>query len=379
MKCDPNLNTLLHFRHKRTFAAKNGGDGAGGLRHGKNGMDVELAVPMGTQVWIDRKPPSLLGDLMVAGHRVLVARGGKGGRGNASFASSTNRFPVLAESGEQGEELVVRLEVKLLADVGIVGLPNAGKSSLLAAVSGARPKIAGYPFTTLEPVLGVVEHRGVVFVMVDIPGLIEGAHKGVGLGQDFLRHVERTRVFVHVVDGSAEEPLEDWRQTNRELRLFSEKLLVKPQIISVNKIDIPEVRGRIGGLEIKLSRQGVALHFISAVTREGVGPLIDDVVKEVEKIRLSDKMVEAAEPPELPVVRPRPLREHVEVHKENGTYIVASPRAIRIAAMVDSSDWNARTQFYRYLVRTGVVKALEQAGVNPGDTVRIGGVEWEWE
>ena len=379
VKCDPNLNTLLHFRHKRTFEATNGGDGAGRLKHGRNGTDVELAVPLGTHVWIGEQPPALLGDLTVAGQRVLVARGGKGGRGNARFASSTNRFPVLAESGEQGEELPVRLEVKLLADVGIVGLPNVGKSSLLAAVSGARPKIAAYPFTTLEPVLGVVEWRREVFVMVDIPGLVEGAHEGVGLGQDFLRHVERTRVLIHVVDGSAAEAAEEWRQTNRELHLFSEKLLTKPQIVAVNKVDIPEVRDRIGVLKRNLSGQGVAPHFISAVTREGLGPLFDDVLKELERVRLSDKVVGAAGPHELPVVRPRPLRERVEVQKENGTYIVSSPRVIRIAEMVDGRNWDGSTQFYGYLMRTGVVKALEEAGVLPGDTVRIGKVEWEWQ
>ena len=342
-------------------------------------MDVELAVPLGTHVWIGGKPPALLGDLTVAGQRVLVAKGGKGGRGNARFASSRNQFPVLAESGERGEELSVRLEVKLLADVGIVGLPNVGKSSLLAAVSGARPKIADYPFTTLEPVLGVVEWRRAVFVMVDIPGLVEGAHEGVGLGQDFLRHVERTRVLIHVVDGSASDPVEEWQQTNRELHLFSEKLLTKPQIVSVNKVDIADVRDRMGELKRNLSVQGGALHFISAVTREGLGPLIDDVLKELERVRLSDETVRAAEPQELPVVRPRPLRERVEVHKDNETYVVSSPRAIRIAEMVDSSDWDARTQFYGYLVRTGVAKALEEAGVRPGDTVRIGRVEWEWQ
>ncbi|MCI0438760.1 MAG: GTPase ObgE, partial [Chloroflexi bacterium] len=195
MLADQNVNTLQAFRYRRSFAAGNGGNGAGANRHGRNGDDIVISVPAGTQVWITDEPPRLLADLSEHGQRVLLASGGSGGRGNARFKSSTNQFPKLAEAGEDGEELDLRLELKLLADVGIIGVPNAGKSSLLSVVSAARPKVADYPFTTLEPVLGVVERHDKSFVMVDIPGLIEGAHKGVGLGHEFLRHVERTRVL----------------------------------------------------------------------------------------------------------------------------------------------------------------------------------------
>ena len=209
--CDGGLSTLSGFRYKLKFAATNGTTGSGRKKHGKDGVDVEIAVPEGTEVWdvggTDRK----LFDLTRQGQRVLVARGGRGGRGNVHFTTSTNRFPVLAEQGEEGERIEIRLELKLLADVGIIGVPNVGKSSLIRAVSAARPKVAGYPFTTLEPVLGVVEHKMRSFVMVDIPGLIEGAHSGKGLGDEFLRHVERTRILLHMLDGTAEEPVEDYK------------------------------------------------------------------------------------------------------------------------------------------------------------------------
>ena len=241
-ECDENMNTLLAFRYQRRFAAGNGGNGDSALKHGADGEDVVLRMPVGTQVWdADADTPRLLADLTTPGQTVELAQGGAGGRGNAYFASATNQYPLLAEKGEQGESLNLRLELKLLADVGIIGLPNAGKSSLLSVVSAARPKVADYPFTTLEPVLGVVEHRRKTFVMVDIPGIIEGAHDGVGLGHDFLRHVERTRVLVHMIDGSASDPLRDYRQINGELRMFSDELSTKPQVVAINKTDITEV------------------------------------------------------------------------------------------------------------------------------------------
>ena len=215
MVSNPNVNTLQGFRYKRRFVAGGGGNGEGRLRHGKNGVDVDVIVPVGTQVSIDKERSVLLSDLDEPGQRVRVARGGWGGRGNARFAGPTLQYPLLAEEGEAGESLYLRLELKLLADVGIIGQPNVGKSSLLTAVSAARPKIGEYPFTTLEPVLGMVERHGTSLVMIEIPGLLEGAHAGVGLGDDFLRHVGRTRVLVHVVDGSSEDPVGDYEQVNK--------------------------------------------------------------------------------------------------------------------------------------------------------------------
>lgn len=414
VECDPNINTLLAFRYKRRFAADNGGNGAGALKHGRDGDDVRISVPVGTQIWnADAEPPQLLADLASEWQRVTLARGGRGGRGNAYFASPTNQFPLLAEQGEPGETLRLRLELKLLADIGIIGLPNAGKSSLLSVVSAARPKVAAYPFTTLEPSLGVVEHRLQTFVMVDIPGLIEGAHEGVGLGHDFLRHIERTRALVHMVDGSTENPLEDYRKINAELTQFNAALAAKPQIVAVNKTDITEVRQRQPELKAAFTAEGIEALFVSAVTHDGVDALLDKAIialseadaasspnarnmqsgnarivanKDAPNAAAPDVSAISAAPavsdtPDdaLPVLRPKPRRERPVVRKRNGAFIVQAQRAVRIAALLDESDWNARVQFLGYLQRAGIVRALEEAGAAPGDTVRFGDVEWEWQ
>ena len=421
-ECDENMNTLLAFRYQRRFAAGNGRNGASALKHGADGDDVHIRMPVGTQVWdADSRKPRLLADLTAPGQTVELANGGGGGRGNAYFASATNQYPLLAEKGEPGESLSLRLELKLLADVGIVGLPNAGKSSLLSVVSAARPKVANYPFTTLEPVLGVVEHRGQTFVMVDIPGIIEGAHDGVGLGHDFLRHVERTRVLVHMIDGSADDPLRDYRQINDELRMFNEELAAKPQVISINKMDITEVseiapileemfadefglliaggqedavRGRLRGRRVDAPEGAGTLHFVSAVTGSGVDAMLDSVlaalasVGELNDVDRLDYHLYPSPPPsrgkglsdgDLPVLRPKPRRETTLVLRDGDVFDVQARRAVRIAAMLNEDDWNARVQFLGYLQRAGVVRALEAAGVAPGDTVRFGEVEWEWE
>ncbi len=371
---DVNVNTLRDLRYRRRFTAQNGGHGRGALKHGRNGADVEIVVPVGTEGWKDIGSPARVADMRESGQRVLVARGGRGGRGNARFASPTNRFPLLAEEGEEGEAIVLRLELKLLADVGIIGAPNAGKSSLLSALSRARPKVADYPFTTLEPVLGVVESGDDSFVMVDIPGLIEGAHAGAGLGHVFLRHVERTRVLVHVVDASGEDPASDYRQINEELSLFNADLARRPQIVALNKVDVPGVLERMAVLEAEGWHHET--HGISAATHEGLRALLDAVRRELSLQRAD---VPVRDGTEVAVVRPAPRREPVGVGVEGGVFVVEAPGAARVAAMVDASDWNARMQFYAYLRRVGVVRALEGAGVATGDVVRIGRFEWEWD
>ncbi|MYE55360.1 MAG: GTPase ObgE [Chloroflexi bacterium] len=416
-ECDENVNTLLAFRYQRRFLAGNGRNGASALKHGADGDDVMISMPVGTQVWdADSRTPRLLADLTAPGQRVELAYGGGGGRGNAYFASATNQYPLLSEKGDPGESLNLRLELKLLADVGIVGLPNAGKSSLLSVVSAARPKVANYPFTTLEPVLGVVEHRRQTFVMVDIPGIIEGAHDGVGLGHDFLRHVERTRVLIHMIDGSADDPLRDFSQINSELRMFNEELASKPQVVAINKMDITEVadiaplldemfadefglqsavrrkdtvRGRLRGRRDDVDDGSGILHFVSAATLDGVDGLLDSVLTALESVDEGEPLdspvigvpdgVELIERDDLPVLRPKPRRETTLVLRDGDVFDVQARRAVRIAALLNEDDWNARVQFLGYLQRAGVVRALEEAGVVPGDTVRFGEVEWEWE
>lgn len=349
-------------------------------KHGAKGDDIELTLPVGTQVWNNKADGSMIADLTHPGQSVLVAKGGRGGKGNARFATPTRQFPLLAEEGERGEKHELRLELKLLADVGIIGAPNAGKSSLLSAVTAARPKIAPYPFTTLEPALGVVFHRDTEFVMVDIPGLIEGAHSGTGLGHDFLRHIERTRVLVHMVDGSDDDPGAQLDRITDELGLFSDDLLSRPRIVAVNKIDIPEARERVDSLRRSLSSQGSRVYGVSAVTREGIETLMDDVLKTLQEAKAAMEAEPVdTEDYDIPVLRPKARRERVQIRKRAGTYVVDAPAAARVAGMVNAADWTAMTQFYAHLRRLGVVKALEEAGVTSGDTVAIGKLEMEWE
>ncbi len=285
---DEGLSTLLDFRYKSEFAAPAGESGANKDRYGHAGADVILRVPPGTQVF-DATSGALIGDLRTHGERFVAAQGGKGGRGNMHFASSTDRAPRRSEPGTPAEERTIRLELKLLADVGLLGFPNVGKSSLIARISAARPKIADYPFTTLVPNLGTVglsDERS--FVVADIPGLIEGAHAGAGLGDRFLRHLERTRLLVHLLDaaadggpegGSARTPLRDFDTMNRELALYDADLAARPQIVVLNKIDLPEVRQRAKQLARTFAKRGVVLHAISAATGEGTPELLEAIWK----------------------------------------------------------------------------------------------------
>ena len=373
---DGAYNTLSHLKGKRVYRAGRGGHGRGKDQKGAGGQEFEMRVPGGTQVWWCGKgeEKTLLVDVMV-GQRVVVARGGIGGRGNACFVSPTNQEPRLAERGEEGEVARLLLEVKLIADVGFIGCPNAGKSTLLAACSRARPKIADYPFTTVEPVLGIVSVGGRTFTAVEIPGLLEGAHRGVGLGHRFLRHAERTRVFIHLVDGLVGDPLRAFWQTVEEMRLYLPSMAERPQLLAVNKVDITEVRERLQETRAALEPTGCPLFFISAATGEGVRELMRKALEVLDSLPPVETTDEDST---LPVVRPRRKRERVAVERQDGVFAVHFSRAERLAARVDVDDHRVRMQLMNELRRMGVVRALEAAGVKQGDTVRLGRIELEW-
>ncbi|MEC8986793.1 MAG: GTPase ObgE [Chloroflexota bacterium] len=374
---DHNENTLINFRYEKNFSASNGENGSKAKKHGKDGDDVVIRVPVGTQ--IINETGSVVADILNSGEEYMAAPGGRGGYGNVKYSSSTSQYPVIAQAGEEGLKTSLRLELKLIADVGIIGVPNAGKSSLITFLTAARPKIANYPFTTIDPVLGIVEHRDKDFVMVDIPGLIEGAHEGIGLGHEFLRHIERTRVLIHLVDGTSENPSEDFHKINKELALFNEALIGKPQILAINKVDLDEVSVLAEDIRDSMGEDAWKFHIISAVSGEGVGSMMDEVVQvlsdqpSVIPPNLSVDLQET----DIPVIRPEPRRRGVSIYQEDGVYVVQAPGVERIAQRIDYEDWLARMQFYKHMQKTGVVKALEDAGISEGDTVRIGDIEWE--
>jgi GTP-binding protein len=375
LKVDPRLNTLLHFATRRTYAAENGGRGGKSNVRGKSADPLIVPVAPGTVARL-AETGELLGDLVEPGQMLVVARGGRGGRGNARFANSRNQTPHVGERGAPGEELTLSLELKLIADVGIVGVPNAGKSTFLASVTAAKPKIAPYPFTTLQPNLGVAlldERSSETLVLADIPGLIEGAHRGVGLGFDFLRHVQRTRVLIHLLDGLSADPLADFSQINTELALFDEALSEKPQIVALNKMDLPEVQARWPAIEKELKRRGYESVSISAVARTGVRDLL---------FRAAHKLAEALPAPvldEVPVYRPAFADDEFTVTRDpDGAYRVSGKKIERAARMTYWEYDEAVQRFQRILEALGVRQGLEVAGVQAGDTVRIGEYELEW-
>lgn len=369
---NPHLNTLVAFRHRAHFRAEPGEHGRGKDQHGKRGADLLIEVPPGTIVR-DAETGELLADLTEPGQRVLVARGGKGGRGNASFATPTDQAPRIATRGDEGERRTLELELKLIADVGIVGVPNAGKSTLLSVISAARPKIADYPFTTLEPNLGVVALDDRTFVVADLPGLIEGAHSGVGLGDQFLRHAERTRVLIHLLDGAAADPLADMESVNLEMELFAPALAAKPQLVVLNKMDLPQAQEQWPAVKRALEKQGKPAMAISAATRQGVPELLRRVLQMLDEAPL------AVPEPEIKVFRPRPVdEESFEIVREPDGFRVRGARVERIARRTIWASDEAVLRFERILSAMGIHDALREAGVQPGDTIYIGDIELEW-
>lgn len=370
----PTLNTLIAFSRQSRFKAANGENGGSSNKTGKSGDDLLIPVPPGTIVR-SADTHDVIADLVAPDQRVLIAQGGRGGRGNARFATSTNQAPRIAEKGEPGESRHLALELKLLADVGIVGVPNAGKSTLLSVISNAKPKIASYPFTTLQPNLGVVvlDDRDIIFA--DIPGLIEGAHTGAGLGHDFLRHIQRTRVLVHLLDGTADDPVADFHQINSELALFDDKLGEKPQIIAVNKLDMPQAEEYWPMIRDELEKLGYEPMAISAITQRNVRQVINRAVQELDNLPEEDEPEVAA----LPVYQldDDPLAFTVS-RTESGDFRVSGARIERAVAMTYWDYDQAVTRFQRILETMGITEALENAGIKPGDTVFIGEHELEW-
>jgi len=367
------MNTLNSFRFKRKYIARDGGNGGPSNMSGKSAENLVIPVPPGTLVY-DATTNELLGDLVEDGQELIVCKGGRGGRGNQHFATSRNQAPRTAEKGEPPEEREIRLELKLLADVGIVGVPNAGKSSLLAAVTNARPKIADYPFTTLEPNLGVVRlDEETDLILADIPGLIEGAHQGVGLGDEFLKHIQRTRVLIHVLDGVAQDPLADFSQINSELALFDESLAKKPQVVVVNKIDLPEVKGKWEQLRKKLKQRGYEAFAISALTRENLMP----VLWKAHQLLLETPLPEVI--PELPVYRPPEDPRDFTVRREGEGWRVEGAAIERAAEMTYWEHDGSVRRFHHLMEKLGVDEALRQHGIENGDTVYILDYELEWQ
>ncbi len=371
---DRQLSTLHSLSRRRYWKAEKGGNGAGKKMQGKNGQELVIKVPPGTLIFKKTDgEKAQIADLLEEGQVELVAKGGQGGFGNAHFATATSQAPRIAQKGEVGEEAWLILDLKLIADVGIIGYPNVGKSTLLASASAARPKVADYPFTTQEPVLGVVEVGNSTFVLAEIPGLIRGAHSGSGLGHYFLRHAERTKLFIHLIDGSSQSPLNDLNSVNTELALFNPLLGQRPQIVVVNKIDLPDVEDRIPKMKKELSLIDVPLFFISAATRKGVPQLMANATEMLDSL-VSEKLQEA---PAL--FQPKPLKHTVTVSKEGDTFVVSSPEAERLIARMDLTSSEARSYLRRQFARMGVARALNRAGVKPGNTVRFGEVGMEWE
>ena len=380
MRVDPGQTTLADFRFKHHFKAPAGGKGSGSKRHGKAGGDLELAVPPGTGV-IDETSGDLLADLVATGQRVMIARGGRGGLGNVHFATATHRTPLHAQKGEPAEERWIRLELRLIADVGLVGLPNAGKSTLLAALTAATPKIAPYPFTTLEPNLGILDLEAIDPTdprrptIADVPGLIEGASSGAGLGHAFLRHVERTRVLVHVVDIAARDPEADHAIIRDELRLHDPRLLEKPFLVVANKTDLTDAADNLKAFLAARRREGLAAVAVSALTGKGLPELIGALGRLLPD---AAAMAEAPEPAGVVVHRFETTSEGFAVEREGEAFRVRGKRIERLAAQTDFGNDESAERFQRDLVRWGIERELRRAGVEPGDMVRIGAVELEW-
>ena len=373
---DKDLNTLIDFRYKKNFKAQNGENGSGSHCYGKSGQDLYIKVPIGTIIK-DEQTGKVVADLSSLGQVELVLKGGRGGKGNSHFATSTRQAPRFSQDGEKGETKELILELKLLADVGLVGYPNVGKSTLLSMVTEAKPKIADYHFTTIVPNLGVVKTvHGDSFVMADIPGIIEGASQGVGLGIQFLRHIERTRLLLHVIDVSGLEgrnPIDDFYKINEELKHYSEKLSNRKQIIVANKIDVAQNKTLLEDLKQLAKKEGLEIYVISAVSNQGVSELIEHVAKVLRELPKEDLI----QVEEKIVYTLDEKKNEFSIRKEGNDYIVEGKAIERLMGRVNIQDNESMHYFQKSLRELGIELALKDAGVKEGDTVKF--LEWEFE
>ncbi|MFK7694232.1 GTPase ObgE [Paenibacillus sp. HJGM_3] len=383
-RVDEGLRTLIDFRYQKHFKATRGEKGRNKSQNGANADDMIVRVPPGTVV-IDDDTQAIIADLVRHGQEVIVAKGGRGGRGNIRFATSNNPAPEIAENGEEGEERWIVLELKVMADVGLVGFPSVGKSTLLSVVSAAQPKIGAYHFTTITPNLGVVDvGDGRSFVMADLPGLIEGAHEGVGLGHEFLRHVERTRLILHVVDMAGTEgrdPYEDWLLINEELRLYNEKLADRPQIVIANKMDLPDAEPYLEMFKQRLAEDGreVEIMPISAVTKKGVQEVLyraADVLATIPETPLVEEIADLSER-KIYKLSEDEDREFT-IRRENNTFIVESPGIEKMIKRMNLNSYEAVLRLARVLRKLGIDNALRKKGAEDGHLVRIGDYEFEF-
>ena len=378
MEVDQDKNTLIDFRYQKKFKAENGKNGEGANKYGRSGEDLVIKVPRGTIVK-DAETGKILADLSELGQKELILSGGRGGKGNSHFATSTRQAPRFSQEGEKGEEKELVLELKLLADVGLLGFPNVGKSTLLSVVTDATPKIVDYHFTTLEPNLGVVKSEyGDSFVIADIPGIIEGASQGIGLGIQFLRHIERTRLLLHVIDVSGSEgrnPVEDFNIINEELKKYSEKLSKRKQIIVANKIDSMQDEKLYKDLEKMAKEKGLEIYKISAVTRKGVKELMARV-SEVLKTLPKEDLIEIDNKKKIYTLQDE---EEISVKKENGVYIVSGTAVEKLMRTINLADNESLHYFHRRLNEMGINQRLKELGIHDGDYVQISDYELEWE
>jgi GTP-binding protein len=383
---DEGLRTLMDFRYQRHFKADRGVKGRNKNMHGANAEHLIVKVPPGTLV-LDEDTGELVADLTHQDQKVVVAKGGRGGRGNTRFVTTSNTAPEIAERGEEGEERNLILELKVMADVGLVGFPSVGKSTLLSVVSAAQPKIGAYHFTTITPNLGVVDvGDGRSFVMADLPGLIEGAHTGVGLGHEFLRHVERTRVIIHVVDMSGSEgrdPYEDWLKINEELSLYNEKLTGRPQIVAANKMDIPEAADHLANFREQVKRSGRAelqILPISAASREGIQELLYKAADLLDAIPNEPELetIEVVEERKIYRYHRKDEPDDIVIRRENNLFVIESPSLEKVLKRMQLHTQDALLRFDRILRARGVNEALRKKGAEDGHFVRIGDFQFEF-